>query len=118
MSGHTDTLTEASNLIDEIYKRREIQKEKRYRNARNKFHTQQLELPKEILKQLAINTITKTKEHMLTVMDKSTHEDNPSQPLQTKNKQFELAVTFSTGYDGIFNTASEKKEILFRKINY
>ena len=30
---HTDTLTEASNLIDELYKRGEIQNEQQYRNA-------------------------------------------------------------------------------------
>ena len=40
LSGHTDTLTEASNLLDEIYKRSEIQNEQQYRNAQNKFHTQ------------------------------------------------------------------------------
>ena len=39
LSGHTDTLTEASNLIDELYKRGEIQKERQYRNALNKFST-------------------------------------------------------------------------------
>ena len=38
LSGHTDTLTEASNLIDELYKRGEIQKEGQYRNALNKFN--------------------------------------------------------------------------------
>ena len=35
--GHTDTLTEASNLIDELYKRGEIQNKQQYRNALNKF---------------------------------------------------------------------------------
>ena len=39
LSGHTDTLTEASNLIDEIYKRGEIQNKQQYRNALNKFST-------------------------------------------------------------------------------
>ena len=39
LSGHTDTLTEASNLIDELYKRGEIQNEQQYRNALNKFST-------------------------------------------------------------------------------
>ena len=39
LSGHTDTLTEASNLIDEIYKIGEIQNEQQYRNALNKFQT-------------------------------------------------------------------------------
>ena len=37
LSGHTDTLTEASNLIDELYKRGEIQNKHQYRNALNKF---------------------------------------------------------------------------------
>ena len=37
LSGHTDTLTEASNLIDELYKRGEIQNKQQYRNALNKF---------------------------------------------------------------------------------
>ena len=39
ISGHTDTLTEASNLIDELYKRGEIQNKQQYRNALNKFQT-------------------------------------------------------------------------------
>ena len=37
--GHSDTLTEASNLIDKIYKRGERQKEQQYRNALNKLQT-------------------------------------------------------------------------------
>ena len=37
LSGHTDTLTEASNLIDELYKRGEIQNKHQYRNALAKF---------------------------------------------------------------------------------
>ena len=37
LSGHTDTLTEASNLIDELYKRGEIHNKQQYRNALNKF---------------------------------------------------------------------------------
>ena len=37
LSGHTDTLTEASNLIDELYKRGEIQNKQQYRNALNKY---------------------------------------------------------------------------------
>ena len=39
LSGHTNTLTEASNLIDELYKRGEIQNKQQYRNALNKFKT-------------------------------------------------------------------------------
>ena len=37
LSGHTDTLTEASNLIDVLYKPAEIQNKQQYRNALNKF---------------------------------------------------------------------------------
>ena len=39
LSGHTNTLTEASNLIDELYKRGEIQNKQQYRNALDKFLT-------------------------------------------------------------------------------
>ena len=37
LSGHTDTLTEASNFIDELYKRGEIQNKQEYRIALDKF---------------------------------------------------------------------------------
>ena len=37
LSGHTDTLTEASNLIDELHKRGEIRNKQQYRNALDKF---------------------------------------------------------------------------------
>ena len=37
LSGLTDTLTEASNLIDELYKRGEKQNKQQYRNALNKL---------------------------------------------------------------------------------
>ena len=40
LSGHTDALTEASAIIDELYKRGEIQNKQQYRNAINKFNTQ------------------------------------------------------------------------------
>ena len=37
LSGHTDTLREASNLIDDLYKKGEIQNKQQYRNALSKF---------------------------------------------------------------------------------
>ena len=37
LSAHTDTLTEASNLIGELYRVVEIQNEQQYRNALDKF---------------------------------------------------------------------------------
>ena len=42
-------------------------------------------------------------------MDKSTHEEHLSQPLQTNIKQFKMAVTFLTSFNGIFNDTNEKK---------
>ena len=38
LSSHTDTLTEASKLVDELYKRGEIQNKQQHRYALNKFH--------------------------------------------------------------------------------
>ena len=40
ISGHTDTLTEASKLIDELYKMHELQNKQQYRKAPNKFRKQ------------------------------------------------------------------------------
>ena len=39
LSGHTNILTEASNLFDELYKRGEIQNEQQHRNALNKIQS-------------------------------------------------------------------------------
>ena len=39
LAGHTDTLTKTSNLIDELFKRGEIQTEQYYRNAPDKIYT-------------------------------------------------------------------------------
>ena len=39
LSGHTHTLTEASKLQDELYKRGEIQNGQQYLNALNKYNT-------------------------------------------------------------------------------
>ena len=52
---------------------------------------------------------------MLIVIDKSTHEEHLFQPLQTNNKQFEIAVTFLTGYNGIFNVTNENNKFYFKK---
>ena len=40
LSGHTKTLTEASNLLDEFHQRGEIQIHHEYRNALDNFHTE------------------------------------------------------------------------------
>ena len=53
---------------------------------------------------------------MLIVMDRSTHEEHLSQPVQT-NKQFEIAVTFLTDYNGIFNVTNPNNKFYFKKSN-
>ena len=115
LSGPTVTLTEASNLIDELYKKGEIQTEQHYRNAPNKFHIIWMELPCRILKQIAFNTRSKIEEHMLIVMEKSTHKQLLCQSPQTNNKQFKLAITFLKCYSGIFNVTISNKKFFFAK---
>ena len=61
-----------------------------------------MELPSKLLERIAYITQPKIEEHMLN-MDKSTHEEHLFQSLQTNNKQFKIAVTFLTGYNGTFN---------------
>ena len=74
-----------------------------------------MELPSKLLEQIAFNTRPKIEEHMLIVTDKSTHEELLSQPLQTNNKQFKLALTFLTGYNGIFNLTTQNNKFYFLK---
>ena len=74
-----------------------------------------MELPSKLLEQTAYNTGPKIEEHMLIVMDKSTHEELLSQPLQTNNKQFRIAVTFLNAYNGIFSITNKNDKIYFKK---
>ena len=48
-------------------------------------------------------------------MDSSTHEEHLSQPLQTNSKQFQIAVTFLTGYNGIFKITISNNKFYFKK---
>ena len=72
-------------------------------------------LPSKLLEQIAFNTRSKIEEHILIVMDKSTHEEHLSQPLQTNNKQFKIAVTFLSAYNGIFNVTNSNNKFYFFK---
>ena len=74
-----------------------------------------MELPSNLLEQIAFNTRPKIEENMLIVMDKSAHEEHLYQPLQTNNKQFKIAVTFLSGYNGIFNVTSKNNNFYFIK---
>ena len=74
-----------------------------------------MELPSKLLEQIAFNTRPKIEEHMLIVMDKSTHEEHLSKPLQTNNKKFKKAVTFLTGYNGVFSLTNSNNKFYFKK---
>ena len=74
-----------------------------------------MELPCKLLEQIAFNTRPKIEEHMLIIMDKSTHKEHLFQPLQTNNKQFKIAITFLTAYNGIFNVTDKNNKFYFKK---
>ena len=74
-----------------------------------------MELPSKLLEQIAFNTRSKIEEHMLIVMDKSIHEEHLFEPLQTNNKQFKIAITFLSGYNGIFNVTDKNIKFYFAK---
>ena len=74
-----------------------------------------MELLGKILEQTTSNTIPKIEEHMLIVMDKPTHEENLFQPLQTNSEQFKIAITFITGYNGIFSVTNSNNKFYFKK---
>ena len=75
-----------------------------------------MEFFRKVLAQKVFNTRPKTEQHRLNVMDKSIHEENLFQPLQTNNKQFKAAITFLTGYIRFFNVANKKKQVFVHKI--
>ena len=70
-----------------------------------------MKLASKLLEQIAYNTRPNLEEHLLVVLDKRTHEDHLSQPLKTNNKQFKIAVTFSTGYNGIFKVTNSNNNV-------
>ena len=74
-----------------------------------------MELPSKLLKQIAYNTRPKIEEHMLIDMDKRSHEEHLFQPLQTNNKQFKIAITFLSAYNGIFNITNKNNKFYFKK---
>ena len=74
-----------------------------------------MEIPSKLSEQIAFNTRPKIEEHILIIMHKSIHEEHLSQPLQTNNKQFKVAVTFLTAYNGIFNVTDSNNKFYFTK---
>ena len=69
----------------------------------------------KFLQQLSFKTRPKVEEHMLFVTDESIHQEHLSHPLKTKIKQFEIAVTFLSGYNGIFIVTNKSKRFFFTK---
>ena len=74
-----------------------------------------MEFTSKLLEQIAFNTRPEIEEHMLNVMDKSTHEEHLSHPLQTNNKQFKIAVTFLSGCNRIFIVTNSNNKFSFKK---
>ena len=72
-----------------------------------------MELPSNLLEQKAFITRIKIEDHMLVGMDKSTHEEHLSQPHQTNNRQFQIAVTFPTDHNGIFSVKDKNTKFYF-----
>ena len=66
-----------------------------------------MELPSKLLQQILFNTRSKIEEDMLIVINKSTHEENLFHFLQSIKKQFKIAVTSLTGYNGIFDVTTK-----------
>ena len=74
-----------------------------------------MNLTRKVLERTAFNKGLKIKEHVLIVRDKSIHKEHLSQPLQTSNMLFKIAVTFLTGCNRIFNVTSKNIKFLFAK---
>ena len=72
-----------------------------------------MELPSKLLEQITFETRLQNEELTLIVMHKGKHKEHLSQPLQTNNKQFKIAVTVLTGYNGIFNVTNSINKIYF-----
>ena len=74
-----------------------------------------MELSTKILERIAFNTRPKIEEHILIVMDMSTHEEHLSVPLQINNRQFKIGVTFHACYNALFNITDKNNKFYFVK---
>ena len=74
-----------------------------------------MELPSKLLEQKTFNTRPKVEDHMLVVMDRSTHGEHLSKPLQSNIIKFKIAVAFLTGNNGIFKVTNSKSRFHFKK---
>ena len=67
------------------------------------------------MEQIAIKTRSRIEDHILKGMDKTSHEEHLSQPSQTNIKQYKVAITFLTGYKGIFSVTDKNNKFYFTK---
>ena len=74
-----------------------------------------MEPSSKILEQIAHNTRPKIEEHLLIVLNKSTHQERLCQPLQSTNKQFKIAISFLNDYNCFFNVTNSKNKFYFLK---
>ena len=74
-----------------------------------------MELPSKILEQIAFNTRPKVEEHMLIVMDKSTHEEHLAQPLQTNNIYIKNSCHVFNWLQRFFNVTNSINQFYFMK---
>ena len=65
------------------------------------------------MEQKAFNTRPEKEERMLIVLDKSTHEINLSQPLQTNIEEYKYVVTFLTVFNGISKVTNKNRKFHF-----
>ena len=72
-------------------------------------------LPTKLLEQIAFITRPKTEEHMFINLNKSSHEEHLSHPLQTNIKQSKISVTFLTGYNGVFHVTNSNSNCYLMK---
>ena len=72
-----------------------------------------MELRSKLLEKIAFITRTKIEEHLLIVLDNSIYEEHLFQPIENNIKHLEIAFTFLTGYNGIFNVTNKNKQIHF-----
>ena len=72
-----------------------------------------MELRSKTFEQIAFNARPKIEEHMLIVIDKSTHEEHYSQLLQTNKIQFKIVSTFLSVYNGFSNVANKNNKFIF-----
>ena len=74
-----------------------------------------MEVPSKLSEHGAFNTRPKIKEHIIVVIDKTTHERHLSQPLKTNIKQFKIAIIFRTDYNGILKDTNSNNKFSFAK---